>query len=295
MHLTPLRPKSVPSLHRENPSYQTKWRIYLHVKFCFHGLDCSRQKELRKERGDTTAHAGDEGDDEAELILNQDEEAFLSLDDRAIAEAENINLDDNDADISEPFEPSLYDATSSATFQRLSIDDKTEENGALTITSCAVHDSGALLLEPRDQKELDSDLNRVQHNHSGMARDGLYQHATTGDPPQAPVDDDDDDAPPPPPAMDDDDMGPAPANNDADDIKADKNPEQQTGNVISAPGIRNHGRTRGADETHKGDSFLNNESDWFDPWTPIDLDDAEAMRSKPLRKVRQLAFKRRAL
>ena len=256
---------------------------------CAH--ESRKQKELRKEQRNKNAP---DNEDDAEQIFQQDEERFLSLDDSAIVESDNINLndsnDDADLDVLVASDPNA-DADgddSFPSFQCLHLGDGTDE-GALAITSCAVHDSGALLLEPRDQDVLDSNLNRIQSQPNSTKRNHGADDVDMGEdlPSTVAGEDDagDDQAPGPPPAEENDIAPPPPSPPPAEYENDPGIAHEQQQQKKEGPSTRGKGEEAAADRQDDQEP----DEPAFDPWEPIDFDDPDAIPIKPLKKVMRVA------
>jgi hypothetical protein len=250
-----------------------------------------KQKELRKEQRNKNAP---DNEDDAEQIFQQDEERFLSLDDSAIVESDNINLndsnDDADLDVLVASDPNA-DADgddSFPSFQCLHLGDGTDE-GALAITSCAVHDSGALLLEPRDQDVLDSNLNRIQSQPNSTKRNHGADDIDMGeDLPSTVAGEDDagDDQAPGPPPVEENDIAPPPPSPPPAEYENDPGiAHEQQQQKKEGPSTRGKGEEAAADRQDDQEP----DEPAFDPWEPIDFDDPDAIPIKPLKKVMHVA------
>jgi hypothetical protein len=256
---------------------------------CAH--ESRKQKELRKEQRNKNAP---DNEDDAEQIFQQDEERFLSLDDSAIVESDNINLndsnDDADLDVLVASDPNA-DADgddSFPSFQCLHLGDGTDE-GALAITSCAVHDSGALLLEPRDQDVLDSNLNRIQSQPNSTKRNHGADDIDMGeDLPSTVAGEDDagDDQAPGPPPVEENDIAPPPPSPPPAEYENDPGiAHEQQQQKKEGPSTRGKGEEAAADRQDDQEP----DEPAFDPWEPIDFDDPDAIPIKPLKKVMHVA------
>ena len=256
---------------------------------CAH--ESRKQKELRKEQRNKNAP---DNEDDAEQIFQQDEERFLSLDDSAIVESDNINLndsnDDADLDVLVASDPNA-DADgddSFPSFQCLHLGDGTDE-GALAITSCAVHDSGALLLEPRDQDVLDSNLNRIQSQPNSTKRNHGPDDIDMGeDLPSTVAGEDDagDDQAPGPPPVEENDIAPPPPSPPPAEYENDPGiAHEQQQQKKEGPSTRSKGEEAAADRQDDQEP----DEPAFDPWEPIDFDDPDAIPIKPLKKVMHVA------
>ena len=153
-----------------------------------------------------------------------------------------------------------------------------EGEGQFKIASCAVHFTGALLLDPRDAELLDAHL---QYRQDAPAADAGA--AVDGDAPALGADDVDDAGAAGGGGWSDDDrMDGVPCDTVADAAAA------QHGGAFSPP------RTRAA--TGAGSAGADDEDDVdFDPWAPLDYNDPSGMRHtrRPAGTVPQAPRRRR--